>query len=94
MEIQHRDDGKKGAFFVEQDGKQVAEMTYVWAGVERFIIDHTEVGQELKGQQAGKQLVAQAVKYAREKQVKIMPLCPFAHAVMMKNADYQDVISK
>lgn len=93
MEIQQRDDGKKGAFFIEQAGKQVAEMTYVWAGTERFIIDHTEVGEELKGQQAGKQLVARAVAFAREKGVKIMPLCPFAHAVMNKNPDYQDVLT-
>jgi predicted GNAT family acetyltransferase len=43
MKIQHKDNGKKGTFFIEQDGETVAEMTYVWAGNNRIIIDHTQV---------------------------------------------------
>jgi len=49
MEIQQKDDGKKGLFFIEQNGEKVAEMTYVWAGKERIIIDHTQVDEKLKG---------------------------------------------
>jgi hypothetical protein len=32
----------------------------------------------------GYQLVKKAVDYAREKQIKIMPLCPFAKSVFDK----------
>jgi uncharacterized protein len=92
MDILQKDDGKKGMFYIEQDGKLVAEMTYVWAGAERFIIDHTEVDDVLKGKNAGKQLVAQAVAFAREKGVRIMPLCPFAKSVFDKVTAYQDVL--
>ena len=53
MEVQHRDSGAKGAFFVEQNDRQLAEMTYVWAGTKRIIIDHTEVSDELRGQEHG-----------------------------------------
>ena len=92
MEIQQTDDGKKGAFYIEQDGERLAEMTYVWAGESKFIIDHTEVSDKLAGKGAGKQLVAKAVEFAREKGVKILPLCPFAHSVFKKTPAYSDVL--
>jgi predicted GNAT family acetyltransferase len=92
MEIQQSDDGKKGAFYIEQDGERLAEMTYVWAGENKFIIDHTEVSDKLAGKGAGKQLVAKAVEFARAKAVKIMPLCPFANKVIKKTPEYHDVL--
>jgi predicted GNAT family acetyltransferase len=91
MNIQHKDDNKKGLFYIEENGKTLAEMTYVWAG-NKIIIDHTEVGEELKGKGAGKQLVEKAVEFAREKKIKIMPLCPFAKAVFDKTEKYKDVL--
>ena len=49
MDVLQKDDGKKGFFYVEENGKQLAEMTYVWAGSDRIIIEHTEVDEVLKG---------------------------------------------
>jgi uncharacterized protein len=92
MLVQHREEGTKGAFYVEENGKVLAEMTYVWAGEAKFIIDHTEVDKALAGQSAGKQLVAQAVAFARERGVKILPLCPFAKSVIMKTEAYHDIL--
>ena len=92
MDIQQSADGKKGSFFVEVNGEQAAEMTYVWTGDSRIIIDHTEVGESLKGMGAGKQLVTKAVEFARARQVKIFPLCPFAKSVFDKVKEFQDVL--
>jgi uncharacterized protein len=92
MEIQQKDDGKKGMFYIEQEADTLAEMTYVWAGNDKIIIDHTQVGASLVGKGIGKQLVHKAVEFAREKNIKIMPLCPFAKAVFDKVSDYQDVL--
>lgn len=92
MNILQTDDGKKGAFYVEENGERLAEMTYVWAGTGMFIIDHTEVSDQLAGKGAGKQLVAKAVDFAREQKVKIKPLCPFAKSVFDKTPDYHDVL--
>ena len=41
MEILHEKQENKGKFFIELDGKEVAAMTYTWAGDQRIIIDHT-----------------------------------------------------
>lgn len=92
MEIEQEDNGKKGKFFVRLNGKQEAAMTYVYAGT-NIIIDHTEVGDVFRGQGVGYKLVEAAVSFARESNIKIKPLCPFAHAVFKKKADeYADVL--
>lgn len=93
MEVLHENNSKNGKFYILADGQVAAEMTYVWAGDKKFIIDHTEVGEQLKGMGAGKQMVAAAVAYAREHQLKIMPLCPFAKSVFDKTVEYSDVLS-
>ena len=91
MEIKQRENGNKGAFYIEVDGQQEAEMTYSVAGTGRIIIDHTEVSDKLRGKNAGKQLVAAAVEHARKNKLKILPLCPFARAVFERTREYDDV---
>lgn len=92
MKIQHKDDGKKGAFFIEQHGEIVAEMTYVWTGKTSIIIDHTQVDEKLKGQGAGKKLVIKAIEFAREKHLKIIPICTFAKSIFDKEITFSDVL--
>ncbi|QKZ15319.1 GNAT family N-acetyltransferase [Spirosoma sp. KUDC1026] len=92
MDIQHKDNGKMGVFYVEADGMTTAEMTYLWSGDRRIIIDHTGVSEALQGQHIGKQLVEAAVVFARQKQLRILPLCPFAKAMFDKTPEFQDVL--
>ena len=92
MEILKSDDGRHGKFFVEQGDEELAQMTFTWAGKDRIIIDHTEVGDELRGKGAGKQLVMKAVEFARSEGIKIIPLCPFAKSVFDKVSEIRDVL--
>ena len=92
MDIQHKENGSKGSFYIEVEGKIAGEMTYVWSGENKIIIDHTEVGEILKGKGAGKLLLAKLIDWAREKQIKILPLCPFAKAAFDKTPEYADVL--
>jgi hypothetical protein len=91
MEIQQEDNGIKGRFFIEVDGALSAEMTYIWVA-NRIIIDHTEVYPALEGKGIGKQLVHRAVEMARNKGIKILPLCPFAKGIFDRVKEYQDVL--
>lgn len=94
MEIKHIEKGGRGAFLVKnEDGDRVAEMTYVTTGDTGFIIDHTAVDDSLHGQHVGEQMLAEAVKYAREKGLKIFATCPFALAKLRENPDYADVFA-
>ena len=63
-----------------------------WPSPDKMIIEHTEVSDELKGQNVGYQLVHTAVEYARTHNIKIVPLCPFANAVFKKKPEYADVL--
>jgi len=93
MDIQQQNNGSKGSFFIRENDVILAEMTYSMAGDALMIIDHTEVSDALRGKGAGLQLVNNAVEYAREKQLKIMPLCPFAKSVFdKKHEEFKDVL--
>ena len=82
----------KGYFYVSVDGKQEAKMTFVFAGKDKMIIDHTEVNPGNNGKGFGKKMVANAVEFAREKNITIVPLCPFAKSVFEKNPEFRDVL--
>jgi uncharacterized protein len=46
----------------------------------------------LKGKGAGKELVSKSVEFAREKGIKIVPVCSFAKGVFDKTKEFQDVL--
>nr|MBI1232549.1 GNAT family N-acetyltransferase [Cytophagales bacterium] len=92
MEIKQINRETKGFFKAIISEKEAGRMTYSWAGTDKFIIDHTAVDPEFKGQQVGKHLVMAAVSFAREKGVRIIPLCPFAKRVFDTTAEIKDVL--
>ena len=53
---------------------------------------HTEVTPILQGQGVAGQLVAFAVDYARQHQLKVVPVCDYAAGQFAKKADYRDVL--
>jgi len=79
-------------FYVEQDGNILAESVYTLPSPDKMIIEHTEVDDELRGQNVGYQLVHTAVEYARTYNMKIIPLCPFANALFKKKPEFADVL--
>lgn len=95
MLIQHKEKDQRGSFFVEEDGQQLAEMTYSLPRENTMIIEHTEVDDVLKGKNVGNQLLNQAVEFARTNNFKIIPLCPFANAVFKKrHEEFKDVLKE
>ena len=91
MEVQNNRNDKNGVFYIEENGKQVAAMTYIFAGDTKFIIDHTEVQPGNEGKGLGRKLVQAGVDYAREHDLKILPLCTYAKSVFDKTPEYSDV---
>ena len=94
MEIKRIEKGGRGGFILRgEGGDRVAEMTYTTVGDSGFIIDHTDVNDSLRGQHVGEALLAEAVKYAREKGLKIYATCPFALAKLKRTPEYADVFA-
>jgi predicted GNAT family acetyltransferase len=93
VKIEHEEKAGRGAFFLMQDGKRVAEMTYGRMGPALANIDHTAVDESLKGQGVGRKLLDAAVAWARESGTKVSATCPYAKAQFEKDPSIRDVLA-
>ncbi|ETT34106.1 GNAT family N-acetyltransferase [Paenibacillus sp. FSL P4-0338] len=83
----------EGRFYIAGDGKDLAEITYrTEENTGNLVIDHTFVSEDLRGQGAGEKLVRAVVDLAREQNVKIAPVCPYAAHQFEKHTEYKDVL--
>jgi predicted GNAT family acetyltransferase len=94
MELILKQEETKGFAMGREDGKRAGMMTYSIAGPELIIIDHTEVEPAFEGRGVGKELLYKIVTMAREKNIKIIPLCPFANSMFKKLEDIRDVLKQ
>lgn len=93
MEILHDDNKNKGQFYIEDNaGRAIASLVYTYKSKDVIVIEHTEVDPSLKGQGIGSELVESSVDFARNEQLKILPLCEYADSVFKKNKAYSDVL--
>lgn len=94
MEITIKERDNKGFAIATDENKKAGIMTYSIAGEKHIIIDHTEVNTDFKGKSVGKRMLYKIVEMAREKDIKITPLCPFANAMFKKLTEIQDVLKQ
>ncbi len=93
MEVKHVPEENGGEFIIEKEGEKIAYMHYTLFGSGRMVIQHTEVDRSLQGTGASKELLKEAVAHARANELKVLPMCPFAKAVMTKNREqYSDIL--
>jgi predicted GNAT family acetyltransferase len=95
MDVQFKvDDNGKGAFFIEDDGKRLAEMVVSISG-SNLTVYHTEVSESLKGKGVSTQLLETMVKYVRDNNLKVIPLCPYVNVQFKRHPDkYDDIWNK
>ena len=55
-----------------------------------IIFSHTEVPVEYEGQGIGAKLAKYALEYAREKNLKVIPTCPFIKAYILRHPEYKE----
>ena len=89
-DVKYKKTDNGGRFSIFENDLE-AYMTYINAGETKIIIDHTIVPEELGGKGLGKKLLAAAVEFMRENNLKTVPTCPFAIAQIVKNPDYHDI---
>ena len=93
MRIEHEEKGKKGVFYIEENGERLAELLYFKSAPGEITIYHTEVKEKFRGEGIGQDLVAAAVKYARENKLKINVTCPYAKKVIDRVPEFQNVLA-
>lgn len=81
----------KGEVQLFSDDKKAGKMDISVIG-NKLTVYHTEVDDEYAGNGFAKLLLNQLVSYARENDLKIVPLCPYVHAQFKRNPEeYNDV---
>ncbi len=93
MKVQRQESGDKGSFYIEENGQRSGLMTYRKTSAGKITIDHTEVDDAAQGKGFGKEMVAAAVEYARDNDLKIVPVCTFAKKIIDETPEYQDVLA-
>lgn len=89
--IQAIEPNGKGWFYIEEAGKRLAEMELAQNG-NQLTVYHTEVSPEAEGRGLAKQLLEALVQYAREKKLRIRPLCSFVLGQFKRHLErYADV---
>lgn len=92
MEILLKEHDTKGFAIAQEHEKRAGIMSYSIAGPKLIIIDHTVVEPGYQGKDVGRQMLYKIVEMAREKNSKIIPLCPYAASVFKKTEDIQDLL--
>ena len=99
--IQHQETEKNGVFEAwmraTEEGActepaQVGEMTYQRPTPQRMIIDHTRVFDGFEGKGIARQMVLAAVDFARANNRRIVPVCSYAQAFLIRTDEYKDIL--
>lgn len=90
-EIRHEESNGRGAFFIERDGRRIAEQVYRRVDERRVVIVHTEVDPSLRGHGVARQLLDGVVAWARPTGTRVGATCPYAKAQFEKDTSIRDV---
>ena len=59
-----------------------------------FVITHVGVHPDLRGQGIAGKITQFALEYAKEKSLRVIPICSYAVAYIRKNPEYQPLTNK
>lgn len=89
--LSFRDNSNENRFEADFPDGSMAIAQYSLDG-DRIIFTHTAVPPAHEGQGIGSALIRFALKSARDRGLKVVPLCPFVAALMRKHPEEQDLL--
>ena len=85
LSIDRQDDGGVPQFVLRANGQPLGILDYALTGTGEMRIDYVEVDPDLRGAGHGRRLVEAAVAFARERQLRVVPICSYARAVIERD---------
>lgn len=82
---------KENGLLLRKQGEEIGRLDFFRENG-RMRIDYVGVDPQYRGQGLAKQLVDAAVVWAREENWKIVPICPYARAVLLRDKAAADVL--
>lgn len=92
--VTHAEQDGLGVFWLDRDGRRVAEMTYRRLGESRILVDHTHVDPVLRGHGVARQLLDAAVAWARQTNTRISATCSYVVVQFARDASLRDVMDE
>ena len=79
--------------FEIREGDDLAVLEYrVRRGTQALVLTHTAVPQRLEGKGIAGLLARTALEYAREHQMRVVPLCSFVRTYLQRHPEYMDLV--
>lgn len=72
-------------FVLRIDGERLGFLEFTRPQVGLMRIEYVEVSPELRGTGLGHQLVSKAVDFARDAELRVVPICSYARAVIERD---------
>lgn len=72
-------------FVLRIDGERLGFLEFTRPEVGLMRIEYVEVSPELRGKGFGRQLVAKAIDFASDAQLRVVPICGYARAVIQRD---------
>lgn len=93
MNIELKLNEGNGVFqLLNEDALVIGELTFLLRDDNQMIVNHTGVNPTYRGQGLAEKLVLEAVDYARDNKLKILPFCSYVSAYFSNHTEVQDVI--
>jgi len=91
--VQHpvQNNTERRRFEVKIDGK-TAVAEYIKTS-QKLFLTHTEVPKGMEGQGIASHLAKAAFQFARDNELRIMPLCPYMAGYMKRHPEWQDLLA-
>lgn len=80
-----------GIYYRDENGKEMAKITFSYISDDIISIEHTIVDESLRGQGIAKKLVDALAELIREKHLKAKAVCPYVVSLFAKDTSYDDI---
>lgn len=90
-EIRIHDDAEGSRYLIEADGQPIGRLDYRLEGG-RIAFTHAEIDAAQGGRGYGSQLAEHALKDARQRELEVLPLCPFVSDYVRANREYAELV--
>ena len=90
IEVTHKPD--KNRFEISIEGLP-GRLDYLLDG-KNFVITHVGVHPELRGQGVAGRVVEASLAYARENELRVIPMCSYAAAYIRRNPQHRELTSQ
>jgi len=90
LQVTHNPDQNRFESWVEG---YPSKLDYIRDG-KNFVITHVGVHPELRGQGVAARMVEVSLEYAKEKSLRVIPMCSYAAAYMRRHPEYAELMNQ